>query len=371
MEKREGAIVFIGMALLLSVCWLLWPRQHSDESDEGTGRDDSRRPPQRIRPETSSPKTPSQDRQAEQTIREQLALLLSTRPEDLSLDQVLRACRHLNDPAIIERLLGDPDFGWAPLAVADYDPRNLSFHSDLSTAQRVFLQEVHRALFERWGQLDFDGALERLAETGGANAHDDFDGHWASVGWLYKGAASIDGARTFEAEAFSDWGESTRTLVQPFMEGWASSDPDAAWDTLRTSMLMIQEWKSAATGFFEGLPESTDWHAMSERLEPASLGDGSFTAEGNPSYRPHFERELAKRWVQNDPDAALAWYASRPQSDERWNTSADGPIEIRNYAEILANWQRSDPEGSTAWLKNWHPTILDKGKVMQAIPLYK
>ncbi|MEP4078229.1 hypothetical protein [Haloferula sp.] len=307
----------------------------------------------------------NQDRQAEQVIREQLAHLLSE-SETTSLDEILRACRRLNDPDSVERLLSDLEFGWAPLVEGDDSQLFGRPSSRYPTPNRLLLQTTHEALFERWGQLDFDGALERIAEVRGPNTPGgDFSGRWSSASWIYKGGASVDGARAFEAVIFSDWSEATLEAVKPLMEGWASSDPEAAWDTMRTSPLMIQEWGSAASGFFRGLPEATDWSQLSERLELASLGDGSMTTEGNPSYRPHFERELTKRWICDDPDAAMAWYSTRPPSKELSGSLM--PIEYASHARILAHWQRADPEAASTWLENWQPTHIDKGMVLRVI----
>ena len=89
-------------------------------------------------------------------IRAQLDLLLSDTPDLASLDELLAACRRLKSTSSIIELLSDPRFGWKRMS------RTTSSDNPNSRRSFPFADKVLEALFERWGELDLDGALKTL-----------------------------------------------------------------------------------------------------------------------------------------------------------------------------------------------------------------
>ncbi len=314
------------------------------------------------------------DRFAVATIRAAMAAGLS---DPGMLEEALAACRRLGSTAEIEELLSDPDYGWPPLSGGEFP--------DVEAFKRL-----HRGLFERWGELDADGAIARIRETG-VMVDEDYnglllrvassdDGHAiSSAGWLFKGAAAVDGEDAFrrlllewaglhQSEHWTPAAEVVMWMVaiEPLMEGWASSDGGGAWENLIDIAPRMPVFRSTVEGFFRGLsPDRIDdmrgrVEAYDERGEPAGL---------NPA--AHVRREFAKNWLRSDPAGALAWYEPHA-GDLLFNRSSidailDGTRQARVYAELVGEWMAADFDKASAWLPSWQPQTVSVDEVFQRI----
>ena len=197
---------------------------------------------------------------------------------------------------------------------------------------------------------------------------EEYDGRWNAVAYLFKGGASGDGKAAFNYLLPSRFSEMQGAMLGPLMEGWASSDLEGAWAMVTSSPELENGMENARgqslEGFFRGLPRSTDWERMRVRVEDGVASGPLFeeTLE-----RVELRRGLAKAWVQNDPEAALAWFAPHA-SDARSDGEArfSDPI-VLSYSDVLYNWLQEDPEGSTNWLATWKPDQVPRQEIFKRL----
>ncbi len=252
--------------------------------------------------------------------------------EPAATPEVLAACKNLN-AAMIEELLRSPDLRWSPEHRVRVD-FGMDFYSSC-------LAPLQSALLERWGQLDPD-AVSRIDVP----PRYEGEGNWQAVGAFFKGVASHDGVRAYEL--LSEWLPAenqcpTGALIGPLFEGWAGSDPEAAWEWLKyipPTEEGEQEWKAAAQSFFAGLSPKTKWEDFPHKIETMQ-GEGSFMPGGGE----HTLRlELAKRWMQRDPAAALNFYGTPSKSHfliDPFSAGIQKPASI--LAGVIAPCLESDP----------------------------
>ena len=147
--------------------------------------------------------------------------------------------------------------------------------------------------------------------------------------------------------------------------GWATSDPEAAWNAVEKGGIDHLR-RCVLAGFFEGLQERGDWPAWAARLEsldwPANPFDHSSSFD-LPDSETGAVLQLALRWVANDPEAALAWYGSR---EAEWSTlQGISPVDaftagttgqggtqkaMPARVHLYASWLNANPAAFLGWL---------------------
>jgi len=291
-------------------------------------------------------------------IRKQLALALSTNREQASLVDTVAACRRLAAPSFIIDLLGDPRYGWNRMA-----PNTLCYNDDFYTFV-PFTYRVHEALFERWGELDLEGALKRLPPP---DDDQGFDEGQVITFQLYKGAAaSGKGQHAFDllVSTHGDGSEHIGCALAPLMEGWARSDPDAAWNSLVSHHSMVNAGRRAIQGYFKGLDSNTSWEKLARKVETYCAKD-QFVA--GAKVKGEFRRGLASAWLRHDPAAALTWFASNC-NDPHPNYGDNGDdVRVVAHAVILTEWLEDDLAGATRWLATWQSDLISTAKVLAYI----
>jgi hypothetical protein len=247
--------------------------------------------------------------------------------DDLPLSPELReACEHLSLEAT-EGFLHDLFHGWQP-AIPNFGPKD----------SRLTL--LHTALLERLGKLD-PGALRDYP------APSEFHEGWIPVAGFFKGVASRDGERAsklLRAWLPEDNRQLRAAIMGPLVEGWAQSDPSAAWTWLAEARPMEAGWNKAAKGYFAGVRHAR-WEDYPEKIKAFNRKVSRFEAEPGPLLR----QELAKRWIMEDPVAALEYY-------DKSSSEAKGVIrtefdpgqremagKVIRLSQVVAPWLESDP----------------------------
>lgn len=294
-------------------------------------------------------------------IRKQLALALSANKEQASLADALAACRRLAAPSFIIDLLSDPKYGWKRMA-----PATLC-HNDNSYTFVPFTYRVHEALFERWGELDLEGALKSLPPS---VTDGDFDEGLVITFNLYKGAASVRNGKDIFDRLIPSWrrgdgySEYDSCALEYLMEGWARSDPDAAWAILVSHPSVVNAGRGAIRGYFKGLNARTSWEKLARKVEAYCAKD-PFIAGAEA--KGEFRRGLASAWLRHDPAAALAWFASNC-NDPHPNYSCEAEdVRVVVHAVIITEWLKDDLAGATRWLATWKSERISPAKVLAYI----
>lgn len=293
-------------------------------------------------------------------IRKQLALALSENKEQASLADALAACRRLAAPSFIIDLLSDPKYGWNRMA-----PTTLCHNDDAYTFD-IFTYRVHEALFERWGELDLEGALMRLPPPVGDG---DFDEGLVITFNLYKGAASVrNGKDIFDKlipprSKGDGYSEDEACALRYLMEGWARSDPDGAWAILVSHPSMVNAGSGAIRGYFKGLSPHTPWEKMARKVE-AYCAKESLIA--GVDAKLEFRRSLAGAWLRHDPAAALAWFATNCNDQSHYATE-EHDVRVGAHAHIITEWLKDDLAGATRWLATWQSNRISTAKVLAYI----
>ncbi len=243
------------------------------------------------------------------------------------------------------------------------------------------LLPLRKALLERFAVLDLARGLDQFP---------------SEAGLLLEAAARHDGAAAMATWlAFKEeWGKRTAlpsvdhpesTLIagldEPeiplglnsfgtdevsarLMKGWTTGDPEAAWSALVTEEgLSYKDWGTLG-GLVEGLPADTDWREWATRIGALSWSKPSEEAAwmswpGPPKVSSALA--LTRRWVMEDGEAALQWYAERKATWDRiegyfpanhnpsgLSTGCDPwvPMLIHVYAE----WLERQPVEALAYL---------------------
>ncbi len=184
---------------------------------------------------------------------------------------------------------------------------------------------------------------------------------------LYKGAAGAgDGKHVFDTlipAGSNGFSEHNSCALGYLIEGWARSDPDAAWQTLVTFPAMQNAGSRAIKGYFNGLPPDMDWAALSQKV-------GEYCAAGQfiagPDAKGEFQRDLAASWIRHDPAAALEWFGSH--SDEPLpNRDPKGDPRVVVHAAVIDDWLKTDLQGATRWLATWQSDTIAVPEVFAMI----
>jgi len=158
-------------------------------------------------------------------------------------------------------------------------------------------------------------------------------------------------------------------------EGWAASDPETAWTALTSGQMEDATRPIILRGFFRGLSEATEWSTWTDRLQGLPWDDpgGSKT-----SPRGAAAVALARRWLNRDPDPALAWFLEDKASwdEEAWvafrsdmsfNSGSRGQVTfVSEHTFLLADWMKADPEAASSWLSQASETLAPKEVLQEA-----
>lgn len=162
-----------------------------------------------------------------------------------------------------------------------------------------------------------------------------------------------------------EWDPEAKMLAHILLTRWAQDDPDAAYASLAS--INPKKNGSDATSILASLA------SMDPQRAAAWLADPANTLANLPWMGQFLAGSVAKEWVRTDPDAALAWASSLPESQrsgaysgvlgtlaasdpERASTiamtlSADAS-RTHIVGEIAKSWARSSPEAALAWAQS-------------------
>jgi len=162
-----------------------------------------------------------------------------------------------------------------------------------------------------------------------------------------------------------EWDPEARMLVHMLLTRWAREDPDAAFASLEN------------LDFKRSGGDASSILASLAAMDPQRAADWLDNPDNGLVHYPMMGHILAgtvaKEWVRQDPDAALAWAESRPE-DQRAGaysgvlgtlaasdpTRASAlamqldPGEARSHivGEIAKAWARNEPAGAIAWAES-------------------
>lgn len=148
-------------------------------------------------------------------------------------------------------------------------------------------------------------------------------------------------------------------VMNGLVEGWASSNAEAAWNSLRSGYLEAAPL-GMMDGLITGLPESSNWELWSKRLLSMATEDPD-PFELDPLLFPLIS--LAERWMSEEPEAAFAWFKEREAS---WTEPFRGSVSAPDYAftlggtgstpfisarsSLFSRWLHHEPDVALEWM---------------------
>lgn len=267
----------------------------------------------------SSTERETSSREAKALIERWCAGLMEAKPTPAATREMQEACKRLS-PQATRDLLNDDSFGWQPSLI-------------------LFgrLGPLHSALLERLGEVDPE-ALRDFPSP----APEGYDTSLLPLAAFFKGVANKDGVRAFEL--LREWLPASNKVMQaeftgPLVEGWARSDPEAAWSWLAGSSPFEEGWDKAAKAYFAGLGQ-VKWEDFPEKLD-ALQGQDSPAAQGGEGM---LRLELTKRWIREDPMAALTFYgipSKNRYTIDQFSAGIEAPATI--LSKVVAPGLEADP----------------------------
>jgi hypothetical protein len=144
-----------------------------------------------------------------------------------------------------------------------------------------------------------------------------------------------------------EWDRETKMIIHLLLTRWAAEDPDAAIASLNT--IEASKRGEYASSILASIA------ANDPKRAAAWLDDPSNTLVDFPLIGHILAGSVGKEWVRQDPDAALAWAATLPQSQR-----------AGAYFGILGTLAASDPAKS-ADIASSLPSGSDKNKLLADI----
>lgn len=251
------------------------------------------------------------------------------------------------------------------------------------------LTPFREAALERLGVLDLRRGL--LSYPSGARAlltaSAKVDGPQALQIWLglkeewkllkkthawdsFQGCMLIEGVGLLRGASGMDFPTPEQEALAALGKGWASTDPEGAWQAVR-SRDFDHLSPAALAGMIEGLRSDTDWAAWSEKigsLEWPQYSDADVFPMILPEPQTESVLRLAQRWIQTDPTAALEWYSGQealwsiPQglspvcAFEAGITSSGGQTAMPALAHAYATWLETDADACLGWMSEQVPS---------------
>ena len=277
-------------------------------------------------------------------LREFAEVRLRRESPTLDAEALSKACAALSADAILQFL--DDRALWGPSP----DPKE-------TWLRMLSLIPLHNALLDRLGMLDLPRGLRAFPGSAAALLRSAArrDGALALHEWLAfredcrsnPELAIVSGLETanplaslFPSEAPSEAPQASNTEtweLAALMEGWGSSDPEAAWATLADHPAWMRQ--DAVHGLIAGLQNGSNWQRWSQRLDAIDW-EQSWKASAQPVGDPFLT--LAGHWIQDDPDLAVAWYRG---SQEQGAVDSESPL-------VVSQLQRT-PDGEASLLSGW------------------
>lgn len=203
------------------------------------------------------------------------------------------------------------------------DARRLAIEQKAAGAATFVLQN----LFERWAQLEPEGAWQALGENPTTDLAASVLTGWANAEPRAAMAAYLE---------IRELRELSQEVVSSLMEFLVAVDPAAAWQQLLE--LKSYERGAGALGYFRGLPAGTDFAAEAIRL-PALLPSELDVLELHNEVLS--EKALAERWAREDLPAAVDWYAELEDEAQRTDRTVS----------ILLSLLVTQPDDVSSWLQ--------------------
>lgn len=202
------------------------------------------------------------------------------------------------------------------------------------------ISDLWQALYIRWGALAPQAALDHLFTANPGEQSDSY--HSLMVGW-----ASVDAPAAWKrwlADAKSPdpkvaevpWPGTSENLFRFF----AQQAPNLAEEQLAE----IPSWWTfvpAQAGFFQGLRNGQDWKGFADR-HVARIKDQEGGRVSDWSIR-----DLAVRWMDDDPRAALAW--AREHVEHHIHCE---PKPLYVEGELLSHWYEHNTKAAESWISN-------------------
>ncbi|MGI9242942.1 MAG: hypothetical protein ACR2RV_19240 [Verrucomicrobiales bacterium] len=193
---------------------------------------------------------------------------------------------------------------------------------------------------QAWGRLDGLKAIEAVADLGGDGRRRAFGSMSAMEGWA---SSDSDAAKAYVANAEAGWEKGM--MSQGLISGIARMDPGAA-----TEYVLELEAERQASGEsgdddrWRGFAVDRQMQVIAEAQMRRGPGEATSWAEDLPEgdLKAAAFDQVAENYVKNDPAAAAKWVEEHASSD----------YAQRAVREIAEEFGRSDPEAAIAWAEN-------------------
>lgn len=314
------------------------------------------------------------EEQAVAWIRSTMSRLLAEEKPAFPRRQLEQASLMLG-PAAIEALLDDhAAWGMDGMEAIGGD-------EELGMGTTWKLIPIRDSLMERLGVLDFGRGLDHYPED---------------AGLLLRGLARQDGAAALQRwlairetwrnsekkrPCYSDYfsvyltgvpemvftepGDDERRAVAGLMEGFAACRAEDAWLTISQTHPDLLSPR-AVSGLIRGLAKGSDWAEWAGRIETLKF-DQQVVGDIN-LHEDHFQA-LAKRWLEDDPEAAIRWRLAKQEAWDRERDESEAPwllgnrgrftmmegttghgIGCEGSAFLLADWLQTRREEAMQWI---------------------
>ena len=295
-----------------------------------------------------------------------------------SYQQALASLSKGGDPKVfVEAFLNEGDALTANKMFAD-----LLLNLDADNAREIFdaLRESGRAdgnfgrdmglFLQAWGRLDGPSAVAAVADLGGDGRRRAFGAMSAMEGWA---STDSDAAKEHVASAEDGWEKGM--MRQGLISGIARTDPNAA-----TDYVLELEAERAASGEsgddrWRGYAVDRQMEVIAEAQLRRSPSDATSWAEGLPDgdLKSAAFDQVTESYVKVDPAAAAEWvsdhasadYAQRavreiaeefgrtdPEAAIEWAEQLPDESKGSALAETLEQWTRNDPLAASEYLQN-------------------
>ena len=217
---------------------------------------------------------------------------------------------------------GDPELVLFGVWWARFDP-DAAFKWS-STDWRAQFGSVIAAIFRGWAHKDPQRAMQQAQ----------------GVRFPFQRQLAVDAA-------FAGWDESNGPGLMEMIAGLNSTDQQRIGEILARRRV-ISLGPMEAIAWAEALPDPTFREMMVMRVAGAAAAVKGAAAQVGEWARPRIglddrlsglPRRIATRWIKHDPEAAMAWLSTLPESPDREDGVTEG----------FRDWARRDPPAAFAW----------------------
>jgi len=193
---------------------------------------------------------------------------------------------------------------------------------------------------QAWGRLDGQKAIEAVADLGGDGRRRAFGSMSAMEGWA---SSDAEAAKAYVASAESGWEKGM--MSQGLISGIARMDPSAATEyVLELDAARQAEGEQPGDDRWRGFAIDRQMQVIAEAQLRRGTDDATSWAESLPEgdLKAAAFDQVAENFVKNDPAAAAKWVEEHASSD----------YAQRAVREIAEEFGRTDPEAAIAWAEN-------------------